>query len=228
MKSAVMIGALGGLWLAVATHQPPRPLPRTGQQAPPKEVPAPQQAAPKPESPKLAVIVPFFGNDHCPVDGQPTDHERWLEVEGQRVYVCSAACFETTKLDALKALEKAYPELKPVATKGCAVCNVVPEAGKEPANAAARDLSFQGRTVRLCSAECEKAFRLAPSVWLARITWPEVKDAGNLLCPIDDQKIDGVTVVICKSTLVRLSSPACAARFEKNPEAALAKVKAGG
>jgi len=226
MRSAVVIGALGGLWLAVATQES-RSLPKLSQETPPKES-TPKPALPKQDAAKLSVLVPFFGNEKCPIDGNAVDRECFLEVDGQRVYLCSVPCAETAKLESAKVLEKAYPELKPAATKDCAVCHAPVEAGKEGDKAAPHTIAFQGQTVRVCGAGCEKQFRQMPGVWLARITYPDVKDVGNLLCPIDDQKVDGVTVVIVKGSLVRLSSHACVAKFSKDPETALAKVKAGG
>jgi hypothetical protein len=221
MKSAVMLGVVGGLALALAVQAAAGARPLAPQDAPPRQETPPKQdaPAPKPAAPKASVLVPFFGNEKCPIDGRPIEIERFLEVDGQRVYACSAACLETMKLDGQKALELAYPEVKPLATRLCGVCAADMDAGK------AVEIKFQGRSLKLCGSTCEKEFRKRPGVWLARITWPEVEDAGNSLCPIDDKVIDGVTVVIFKSTLVRLSAPPCVAAFEKDPEASLAKVK---
>lgn len=218
MKSPVLIGAIGGFVLGLATLEPTRAAARHAQETLPKQ----ENPATKPPAPKSAVLVPYFGNEKCPMEGQPVDRALFFEVDGQRVYACSAACVTTLKLDPAKALKQAYPEVKPIATRGCATCAAELEPGKSV------DVTFQARSVKLCGTLCEKEFRQHPGVWLSRLTWPDVKDAGNLVCPIDDKAIDGVTVVIWKGKLVRLSSHACVATFEKDPDAAMAKIKTGG
>lgn len=216
MKSPVLFGAIGGFVLGLATLEPTRAAPRHTQETPKQENPAT-----KPPQAKASVLVPFFGNEKCPLDAQPIDRELWIEADGQRVYACSAACVTTMKVDAAKALKQAYADVKPVTTRGCALCAAAIEPGKSV------DVTFQGRALKLCGSVCQKEFLQNPGVWLAHISWPEVKDAGNRVCPIDEKAIDGVTVVIWKGTLVRLSSQKCVAGFEKDPDAAMAKLKTG-
>ena len=186
------------------------------QDAPPKQDPP---AKPAPSKPAESVLVPFFGNAKCPIDDKEVLRDHWIEVEGQRVYACSNTCLDTLKLEPAKALAKAYPEAKPVGNKNCVACASAIVDEKKPVL-----VKFQGQELKLCSAACEKEFHKRPAVFLAKLQWPEAKDAQNEICPIDRKPVDGVTVVIYRSTLVRLSSPECVAEFQKDPDAALAKV----
>lgn len=226
MKSLVMLGAVSGFALGLATLDPARTARRQPQAAPARQEtpPAPKQEDPaaKPPPAKASLLVPFFGNEKCPVDAKPVDRELWLDVEGQRIYACTAACLTTLKVDPAKSLKQAYPDVKAIPTRGCATCGAALEAGKSV------DMTFQGRSFKLCSAACQQEFQAHPGVWLAHFSWPEVKDAGNRVCPIDAKPIDGVTVVIWKGTLVRLSAQKCVAEFEKDPDGAIAKLKTGG
>jgi len=217
MRSSILVGALGGILAAVATREPPAAPVPARQDSPPRQEAGP----PKADAKKESVVVPFFGNEKCPVEGNAVDRDRFLDHDGQRVYACSVTCMETLRLDPSKAFEQAYPEVTPVVTKGCGACT----ADLDPTRSVAA--TFQGRSVHLCGPRCEKEFRRHPGVWLARITYPDVKDVGNVRCPISDEPIDGVAVVIWKSSLVRLSAHRCVAGFEKDPDAALEKARTG-
>jgi hypothetical protein len=217
MKSAVLVGAIGGVALAVVTHDPTQALPLSRQAAPPR--------SDAPAAPKTTLLAPYFGNAKCPVDGNVVDRALFVPVDGQRVHACCAGCKESLELDPAKSLALAYPEARPLPTLVCVVCAADLVEGQQPTKS--RKIAFQGRSVKLCSPECEKEFRARPGVWLARVTWPDAKDAENRLCPVDDRKVDGVTVVIWKGTLVRLCSFACIAPFEKEPEKAVMKAKGG-
>jgi YHS domain-containing protein len=181
----------------------------------------PEQKAPS-SSEKVTVV--FLGNSSCPQDSKAIDREKFVEVEGQRIYVCSDECAAALKKDAAaakSALAKAYPTATPVASKEC-LCGEAVEAGK------GTDVTFQGRKVALCSPDCASAFKKAPVTAIALIMSPGAKDAKNLTDPIDGKGIDATIVAIYRTHLVHFSSWANAASFEKDPTPVMAKLKLSG
>jgi YHS domain-containing protein len=190
----------------------------------------PAKPAPKKEDPKSGegkaqaaekVTVVFLGNATCPGDGKPVDRDKFVEVEGQRVYVCSEACEGKLKKDtaaATAALDKAYPVATPVVAKNCC-------CGKEIEKAQASNVVFQGHKVSLCCADCATEFKKAPVTAIALIMNPTAKDAKNLTDPVDGKPIDTNVVAIYKGHLVHFASYANAIVFEKDPDPLMAKLK---
>jgi YHS domain-containing protein len=213
--ASVVLG-LGGLALEASA---------TAQDAPPaKPAPkAPEQKAPEQKAPASTekVSVVFLGNSTCPLDQKAVDRDKYVEVEGQRVYVCSDACQGKLKKDSAaadEALEKAYPVATPVVAKSC-FC------GKEVQKGSETDVTFEGHKVSLCCAACAGDFKKAPVTAIAIMMNPTAKDAKNLTDPIDGKAIDSGVVAIYKGHLVHFSSYANATTFEKEPDPWMTKLK---
>lgn len=189
----------------------------------PQEGGKPPEAA-KPAAPKAAaekVTVVFLGNESCPADSKPIDRDKWAEVDGQRIYVCCDGCVAAVKKEGSAMLAKAYPSAKAVASKACA-CGSPVEAGKTT------DVTWQGQKVALCGAECVTEFKRAPVTAIAMMSHPGLKDAKNAADPIDGKPVDPWVVVIYKKHVIHLGKFANVAAFEKDPEAAFAKLKVSG
>ena len=236
MKSSVIVGAVTGFVIAVATREPRMPTlkkqePAVASAGVGMTAAAGGIAAAATSSTTMAgtdsepgFSAPFFGNEKCPVDGNVVHLERYLSFDGQRIYACSQRCLDSLARDPEKSVRSAYAETSPLPTRGCAVCSVrFQEESSEPA----RPITFQGRALTLCSAGCESELRAHPAAWLTRATWRDVKDANNGACPVDGRAIDGVTVVVWRSTLIRLCGPGCIAAVEQAPDATLARLRGG-
>jgi YHS domain-containing protein len=192
---------------------------------------SPAKPAPKKEDPKSGdskaqaatdkVTVVFLGNATCPGDGKPVDRDKYVEVEGQRVYVCSEACESKLKKDsaaATAAFDKAYPVATPVVAKSC-FC------GKEVEKGQGTNVTFEGHKVALCCADCAGEFKKAPVTSIAIMMNPTAKDAKNTSDPVDGKPIDAGVVAIYKGHLVHFASYANAIVFEKDPDPLMAKLK---
>ncbi len=211
VSSLALVVAVAGANSQTAPAQPPSKPQAGGAQA------APPAAAEK------ATAV-FTGNETCPGDNKPVNRDKFVEVEGQRVYVCCDNCVAALKKDAAAAktaLTKAYPEAKPVTAKNCA-CGGAIVAGKSS------DVTFQGHKVTLCCADCATAFKKSPVTTMAMMMHPGSKDAKNATDPIDGKPIDGTILALYKNYLVHFSSWANEAAFEKDPAASFAKIKLSG
>jgi hypothetical protein len=203
---------------AVASLAPAQAAPAKQEE---KDKPAPEQKAPA--AAEKATIV-FLGNGTCPGDDKPVNREKFVEVEGQRIYVCCDECVTALKKDATaarSALAKAYPIATPVAAKAC-TCGKPIEAGK------ATEVTFQGHKVSLCCSSCASTIKLNPVTAIALLMHPTVKDAKNTIDPYDSKPIDATIVAIYKTHLVHLSSWTSAAAFEKDPATAIQKLKLSG
>lgn len=167
------------------------------------------------------VTVVFLGNEKCPTDSKPVDRDKWVEVDGQRIYACCDGCLGEVKKDAKAMLAKAYPTALPLTSKACA-CGSPVAAGKTT------DVTWQGRKVALCGAECVTEFKKSPVTAIAMMAHPGAKDAKNTADPIDGKPVDPWVVVIYKNQIVHLGKFANVAVFEKDPAAAMAKIKTSG
>lgn len=164
------------------------------------------------------VIVPFFGNSNC-LCGKPADHDKFVEVEGQKIYVCSDACSAALSKDSKGAVQKAYPTAVAVTSKGCATCGKAVEAGK------AKEATFEGHKVSLCCDNCVADFKKDPALFLVKATWPDAKDAKNAADPIDGKPAAGGVVAIYKNHIVHFSTAKNVAAFEKDPAPSMTKLK---
>jgi len=164
------------------------------------------------------VVVPFFGNEKCPC-GKPADRDKFVEVEGQRIYVCCDNCVDMVKKDGPAMLAKAYVNVSTVASKGCATC------GKAVDAASAKTAVFEGRRVQLCCDDCVAAFKKNPALYLVKATWPDARDAKNSSDPIDGKPVVTGVVAIYKNHLVHFASAKSIDAFKKDPETTLTKLK---
>jgi YHS domain-containing protein len=193
-----------------------------GQASPAKPQDATKPAAQDkaPAATEKATVV-FLGNATCPGDSKPVNRDKFVEVDGQRIYVCSDECVAALKKDASaakSALAKAYPTATPIEAKKCC-------CGEEIDAAKAVDTTFQGHKVKFCCADCVKEFKKSPVTGIALLMHPDVKDAKNPTDPIDDKPIEATIVGIYKTHLIHFASWANAAAFEKDPAATIAKLK---
>ncbi len=209
LGAAIVAGALVGFSLAGRAQDGAKPA-----------APAKAAAPAAQESKKAEVIVPFFGNEKCPVSGKAIDKNQSVEVDGQRVYTCCKNCVAKVKADFKGMAAIAYKDAKKVDNKTCPVSGHAIVEGK------AKTMTWQGHTVSLCCADCEKAFAKEPLIMVAKAQYG-AEDLKNAKCPIQaDQEFDGEHVVIYKGKIVRLCCPDCAGDFQKDPDKAFAK--AGG
>ena len=174
-------------------------------------------AAGKAEAPK--VIVPFFGNDTCPISGKPINKAKFVESEGQRAYYCCANCLGKAKADPKAAIAAAYKETKAVANKCCPVSGEAIEEGKGVA------ATWQGQKVMLCCADCSAAFAKTPLLFVTKAVY-SADDLKNAKCPVMDEESEADDLVVYKGHIVRLCCGDCSAEFAKEPDKFLAK--AGG
>ena len=163
--------------------------------------------------------IPFFGNSNCPC-GKASDHDKFVEVDGQKIYVCSDACAAALKKDSSGALAKAYPPpVTAVASKGCATCKKAIEANK------GKEVTFQGRKVSLCCDNCVADFKKDPALYIVMATWPDAKDAKNAADPIDGKPVVAGVVAILKNHIIHFATAKNAAAFEKDPMPTMTKLK---
>jgi YHS domain-containing protein len=198
----------------------PQGTPTPTPQAPPAQG-QPEKPAPKAPASTEKVQIVFLGNANCPVDEKPVNRDKFVEVEGQRVYVCSDACESKLKKDpaaATSALAKAYPTATPISSKEC-FCGKEVEKGHEV------DATFQGHKVALCCANCASEFKKAPATAIALMMHPTAKDAKNATDPIDGKSIDSNVIAIYKGHLIHFSTFANATTFEKDPDPWMTKLK---
>jgi YHS domain-containing protein len=164
------------------------------------------------------VNIPFFGNSNCPC-GKASDHDKFVEVDGQKIYVCSDACVAALKKDSSGALAKAYPNPTALTSKGCATCGKAVEAGK------GKEATFQGKKVSLCCDNCVADFKKDPALYIVKVTWPDAKDAKNAADPIDGKPVTAGVVALLKNHIIHFSTAKNAAAFEKDPMPTMTKLK---
>jgi len=189
----------------------------------PTPTPKPQEGD-KPaatQTTKEKVTVVFLGNETCPVDAKAIDRDKWAEIDGQRIFVCSDGCIATVKKDAKAMLAKAYPSARPLDAKECG-CGMAVDAAK------ATPITWQGYKVALCGDACVTEFKKSPVTMIALMTHPDAKDAKNTADPIDGKPIDPWVVVLYKNHLIHLGKFSNIAAFEKDPAAVAAKLKLSG
>jgi YHS domain-containing protein len=180
----------------------------------------PQDAAApaKKDAGKSDVTVVSLGNDKCPTTGKAVKHDKFVEKDGQRVYFCCGQCLGKAKADPAAAITKAYGDAKPVGNKTCPVDGKPIEAGK------GKQEVFQGRSIELCSAACEEAYKKDPALMVVKAMYPDAKLHKSDKCiMMVDEAIDPQAVVVYKGEIVRFCCPDCIADFKKDPAGSLAK-----
>ena len=106
--------------------------------------PAPAGQEKKAEPPKAdaaKVIIPFFGNETCPVTGKPINQTKYVESGSQRAYYCCGNCQTKAKADPKAALAAAYKDLKAADNKIC------PVSGDKIEKEKAKEVTFESRKV---------------------------------------------------------------------------------
>ena len=116
------------------------------------------------------------------------------------------------------ALTKAYSKATPIAAKTCG-CGGPIEAGKTT------DVTWQGHKISMCSDDCVTEFRKSPPTVIAMLKHPGLKDAKNTTDPFDGKPVDPTIVGVYKTHVIHFSNWKNAAAFEKDPEAAVTKLK---
>jgi YHS domain-containing protein len=187
----------------------------------------PRQDAPKPAADAKAqgekseksdkVIVPFFGNDVCPMSGKPVNKSKSLAVDGQTVYFCSGDCLKKAKTDPKAALAKAYAETKAVSNKTC------PVSGHAIDAKTAKEVTFESRKVTLCCGDCVGEFNKTPMLYTTIAVYGG-EDLKNKRCPVmDDQEASPDNLVVYKGKIVRMCCDDCPSDFAKDADKLLAK-----
>lgn len=179
----------------------------------------PKDAPPKDAPSKDAVIVPFFGNETCPITGKKVNASKFVESEGQRAYYCCNNCLTKAKADPKAAVAAAYKEPKAVANETC------PISGEPIAKDKATLVTWQGRMVALCCKDCEEGFAKSPFLNTCKAVY-KAEDLGNATCPVMDEESNDEDVVIYKGKIVRLCCPDCSEEFKAKPDEMFQK--AGG
>ena len=158
------------------------------------------------------VTVPFLGNEKCPISGRPVDAKKSLKHEGQAVYFCCGNCLAKGKDDAKAMVAKAYAKTVAVKNEKC------PISGRPIAEGKGKTVAFQGKEVRVCCGNCEKAFPKSAKVNLAKALNPKLKDAGNKKCPVMDKPVKDDQFVVYKNTIVKICCPGCDKKIKANPK----------
>ena len=184
----------------------------------------PQDAAApaKKDAGKGDVIVVSLGNDKCPTTGKAIKNDKFVEKDGQRVYFCCGQCQGKAKADPAASITKAYGDVKPIGNKTCPVDGKPIEAGK------GKQETFQGRSLELCSAACEEAFKKDPALMTVKAMYPNAKLHKSDKCiMMTDENVDPQTIVVYKDEIIRFCCLDCVGDFKKGPDAALAKAGSG-
>jgi len=173
-------------------------------------------AAAEKKSDPAEVIVPFFGNENCPMTGRPVNRSKYVEADGQKAWFCCNNCLTKAKADPKAAIASAYKETKAAGNKTCPISGHEIEAGK------AVEVTFESRRVSLCCADCEAPFKKSPLLHTAIAVYG-AEDLKNKICPVMDEESCDDDLVIYKGKIVRLCCGDCVEEFAKDPEKLLAK-----
>jgi len=185
----------------------------------------PRQDAAKPAAPAAGakaadakVIIPFFGNETCPITGKPVKKDKYAEVEGQKVYVCCSGCPAKVKADGKAAAAKAYAAPKAAANKTCPVSGHAIDAAK------AKEVTFESQKVTLCCADCVATFNKTPMLYTTIAVYGAT-DLKNKKCPVMDEDSCDDDLVVYKGKIVRLCCGDCPGDFAKDADKLLAKAE---
>jgi YHS domain-containing protein len=198
-------------------------LPRR-QDAPKPAAPGAPAAAPAPEKKVDSdkPIVPFFGNETCPMTGKPINKSKYVESAGQKAYFCCNNCLAKAKADPKAAVAAAYKAPTAIANKTCPVSGHAIEAGKGV------EVAFESRKIQLCCQDCVKEFNATPLLCVTKAVYG-AEDLKNKTCPvmaITEKKEEASCdddLVVYKGKIVRLCCSECQEEFPKNADAYLAK-----
>jgi YHS domain-containing protein len=208
--SAILAGGLVGLQSAASAQDAKKPEPAA---------PAKADAA----QGKTEAVIPFFGNEKCPLTGKAINKTKFVESDGERVYFCCGKCMKESEKKKRETVAAAYKETIPVANKSCPVCGKAIEADK------GKDVAWQGRKVMVCSAECVSGFKKSPFVYTTKAVYG-AEDLANKKCPVmaakgKDEAAGDDDLVVYKGKIVHFCCEDCPEDFVKDPETYFAKVK---
>ena len=157
-------------------------------------------AAEKAETP--AVETPFHGNTSCPISDKPIRKNKFVEKNGERVYVCCNTCRKKVKADFQTFRDQTYPaaDVKDLKNEKC------PIMGGEVDGETS--VVFQNYRVHFCCPGCDKKFKADPRKHLTLLLDPELVSLDNERCPIMTEEpaeadnffvYDGVLIDTCCS-----------------------------
>ena len=159
------------------------------------------------------VVVPFYGNETCPISGRDIDQDRSVQVSNDKVYVCCKKCVAKVKANPESARAKAYPA---DATKDAenAKCPIKGKKPKESVFAV-----WQGHKVSFCCAGCKGKFLKAPERRMAMFENPGATELGNEHCLVmPEEEVDGESFFIYGDKLIDICCGGCADDFAESPE----------
>jgi len=171
------------------------------------EKPAAEKVAAKP-----AVDMPFHGNEVCPVTQKPIRKNKFVEKDGERVYVCCNSCRKKVKADFKTYRDQTYPAADVVELKN-AHCPIM--GGEVDGETS---VVFQNYRVQFCCPGCDGKFQADPRKHLTLLLNPELVSLDNKRCPVMPEEpseadsffvYDGVVIDTCCSD--------CPEMFTENP-----------
>lgn len=167
--------------------------------------------------------VPFFGNEKCPVSGKPVDQKLSVSHEGERIFLCCAACFPKVEADRAGFHAKAYPKAanKKVGNTVCPVAGKKIEGGET--------VVFQGHELKVCCPKCVEPFKKTPNRHLAKmLAKTPLKELGNERCVVMPRRaVKDDVFVLHEGKIVDLCCAMCVKRFIKDPTKYLPKSDGG-
>jgi len=162
------------------------------------------------------VVIPFFGNAKCPIQGKAINPTKYVEADGQRAYFCCGGCVTKAKADPKAAIASAYKEPKAVGNKKCPVSgHAIDDKGKE--------VTWQGQKVMLCCGDCVEPFNKSPFLYTTAAVYG-AEDLKNKNCPVmkvlegEDEASDPSTLAVYQGKIVRLCCSECVPKFEESPD----------
>ena len=174
---------------------------------------------------KSAVVIPFFGNEKCPITGKAVNQTKYVESDGQRAYYCCNTCLGKAKADPKAAIAAAYKEPKAVGNKNCPVSGHAIDAAK------GKEVVWQGQKVMLCCGDCVAAFNKTPMLFVTAAVYG-AEDMKNKNCPVmkvnegKDDESDPSILAVYKGKIVHLCCSDCIPAFVKEPDKFMAALAA--
>lgn len=164
------------------------------------------------EGAKAQVETPLLGNRTCPFSGKPVRPDKYVERNGERVYVCCNKCRAKAKEDFETAYAKAYPA-DAVKDLRNPTCPIMGKKAKEDVT-----VTVQGMKVHLCCKRCEKKLRGDLQARLALLSHPELVDLGNERCLVtpDEEVVPG-SFFVYDGVLIRTCCDDCKDEFAADP-----------
>jgi hypothetical protein len=166
----------------------------------------------------LAVSVPTFHNELCPIMKKPVVTTQFAETANGRIYVCCKGCIKKIQADVPAAYKAAYATPKKLENKTC------PVSGDEIGDSAV-SVSLQGHDFKVCCQGCVSTATENGLIILAKLTNPKLSDVGNSTCPMSGKPVAANTFAIVGDYVVRLASADAVEQVRKDPKKALDKAR---